>query len=130
MLKTDGRFFDIDTVARSTLLPIPNTEANGSSPDVNGISPTAANTSPTDLVPVTRAFVGDPRALLFEYVPDSGVILCDGQWGQLRDYTKHTPMTNWEVGIEAPSDDLAKLDFSAFSGIRMEFECEVIWKGL
>lgn len=126
-MKTDGRFFDITSEPRNApLSPISQAELSSASPDTNSF----ASTSITDLVPTTRTFVGDQRALLFEYEPALGAIIRDGQWGQMQDYTKHTPMTNWEIGIEASEHELAQLDFSELTGIRMEFDCEVIWKGL
>jgi hypothetical protein len=82
------------------------------------------------LIPITRAFIGDPRSLLFEYDPDSRAIICDGQWGEMQDYTKHSPMTNWEIVIMHSEDKLQKLDFSTFDKIIMEFDCEVIWTGI
>lgn len=129
VMKTDGRFFDIDTVPRASLLTAAS-ETGSSLPTPDGSASNGITTAASDLVPVTRAFIGDPRTLLFEYVPGSGTIVCDGQWGQVRDYTKHTPMTNWEIGIEASNEALKQLDFSGFTGVRMEFECEIIWKGL
>lgn len=85
------------------------------------------------LVPV-RAFVGDPRTLLFEYVPESKEIVMDGIWGQELDYTKHTPMTTWKISIAdyegtEKAADQQHVDFSSLKGITWEFTCDVVWTG-
>ncbi|EGU80028.1 hypothetical protein FOPG_15971 [Fusarium oxysporum f. sp. conglutinans race 2 54008] len=105
-LKTSGRFFDRDCLQEK---------------------------SSNLLVPV-RAFVGDARTLLFEYNPTSKNIITDGLWGQERDYTKHTPMTSWNISIinyPGINNDASavQVDFSGFSGITLEFTCDVVWTG-
>jgi hypothetical protein len=77
-----------------------------------------------------RAFIGDRRRIMFEYAPSSKVILCDGNYGQERDYTKHSPMAMWQVRIDDRMMDgvaAAELDFSGFTDIRLEFSCEFVW---
>ncbi|EMT72587.1 hypothetical protein FOC4_g10001225 [Fusarium odoratissimum] len=105
-LKTSGRFFDRDCLQEK---------------------------SSNLLVPV-RSFVGDARTLLFEYNPTSKNIITDGLWGQERDYTKHTPMTSWNIsiiGYPGINNDASavQVDFSDFSGITLEFTCDVVWTG-
>ena len=82
------------------------------------------------LVPV-RAFVGDPRTLLFEYDLQSKAIIADGLWGQERDYAKHTPMTTWDISIVGYEgvDAGQQIDFSGLKGLIMEFTCDVCWTG-
>jgi len=75
-----------------------------------------------------RAFVGDARAVTFEYDPaHPECITCDGEYGQERDYTMLTPMTYWTIRIlddEYGTIKRSDLDFSGFTGLRMEFLCE------
>jgi hypothetical protein len=69
--------------------------------------------------------------LLFEYVPGSNVVTCDGYYGQERDYTKHTPITNWSIRLVHGSGDILQvkdLDFSGFTGVRLEFLCDFTWR--
>lgn len=78
-----------------------------------------------------RAFVGDPRRILFEYEPNTKAIRCDGDYGQEQDYTKHTPMTTWQISIDTSGVGSAKpseIDFSGLTGITMEFESLFSWK--
>ena len=56
---------------------------------------------------------------MFEYAPGDAQIVCDGQYGLQLDFTKHSPVSNWEIELVTP---LEQLDFSAFKGIRMESE--------
>ncbi|KAF2762547.1 hypothetical protein EJ05DRAFT_534086 [Pseudovirgaria hyperparasitica] len=78
-----------------------------------------------------KTFIGDPRILLFEYTPGTSThphnILCDGDYGLERDYTKHTPITTWEVRLLT---DLAPGDLDGLTGLRLEVLCEVVWRGV
>ena len=93
-----------------------------------------------------RTFLGESRTLLFEYSSLDQSISCDGLFGQERDYTKHTPITTWEISVgSGMAMDLAdesgtetmqhglsasqKLDFSGFNGLALEFVCDVVWTG-
>lgn len=84
---------------------------------------------------VPRTFIGESRTILFEYSPSTGAISCDGNYGQERDYTKHTPITTWLVRLLDDSagegDRIApsNLDFTSFTGLRLEFLCDFVWKG-
>ncbi|KAM7193874.1 hypothetical protein V8F33_007560 [Rhypophila sp. PSN 637] len=85
------------------------------------------------IVPI-RAFVGDPRKLLFEYRPQTNEVVTDGLWGQERDYTKHTPLTTWKVSVpgwhaDTSLDSSIDIDWSGLTGVTMEFVCDVIWSG-
>lgn len=70
-------------------------------------------------------FVGDARALLFEYVPLDGSIVCDGEYSQQRDCTLQTPLTEWEVCIAPGGLEVKDLDLEELTGLRMEFWCDV-----
>jgi hypothetical protein len=82
---------------------------------------------------IPRSFVANRRRVVFEYDVVTGDVLCDGSYGQERDYTKHSPMTSWLIKVDnrgiatAPA---AEIDFTAFTGIKMEFECEFVWNQL
>ncbi|KAJ2903883.1 hypothetical protein MKZ38_009169 [Zalerion maritima] len=71
-----------------------------------------------------RSFVGETRKILFETDASSGEILCDGDLGQERDYTLHTPFTDWMVSISGAGLGVKELDFSKVQGLRFEFWCE------
>ncbi|KAK4033351.1 hypothetical protein C8A01DRAFT_19685 [Parachaetomium inaequale] len=81
---------------------------------------------------LTRSFLGDSRTLLFEYQPESGAVVCDGKFGQSLDYTKHTPMTTWDIRVveRRACEEGAGVDFSGVKGVVMEFECDVVWVGV
>ncbi|KAH8728114.1 hypothetical protein GQ44DRAFT_724647 [Phaeosphaeriaceae sp. PMI808] len=109
-LDTDGRFFDRDCFQK-----VPESGLSGT------------------LMPL-RSFVGDSRTLLFEYDVTSNAIICDGLWGQERDYTKYTPLTTWKVSIVGhQGPDVANggliVDFSSVTALEMELNCDVIWAG-
>jgi hypothetical protein len=98
-----------------------------------------ATTTTTEMV-VSRCFLGDARRVLFEYVPggrtdgaDGGSgpdIVCDGRFGRLLDYTKHTPMTTWGVRLaRSSSSSSSGLDLSGLKTIEVEFHCDVLWMG-
>lgn len=112
-LKTDGRFYDLqDERSDTTGLVIDGTAQ--------------------DQPRLVRSFVGDSRRVLFEYQLTDDSILCDGMYGQQRDYTKHTPITTWEMSVVQPAATMKAawdLDFSAFTGVKVEFICEVVWSG-
>lgn len=77
-----------------------------------------------------RAFVGDRRRVVFEYDPSSQSILCDGNYGQERDYVRHTPMTTWQIRIDDRMNGslaASELEFSGFKGARFEFICDFVW---
>lgn len=90
---------------------------------------------------LTRSFLGDSRTVLFEYRPESSGIVCDGTFGLARDYTRHTPMTTWDIrlvqqpecgsscGDEADGGDNNSIGvyLSGFRAVVMEFQCEVVW---
>lgn len=76
--------------------------------------------------------MGASRTIIFEYQPGTRNVLCDGNYGQQLDYTKHTPMTNWTVQLQDDGADLyalGDLDFAGFQGITMEFLCDFTWRG-
>ncbi|MCJ1396733.1 hypothetical protein MMC18_009625, partial [Xylographa bjoerkii] len=54
-------------------------------------------TGDTEIIP--RIFLGSARTLIFEYQPLDKSIICDGWYGQERDYTKHTPITTWTLRV-------------------------------
>ncbi|KAI1840202.1 hypothetical protein JX266_013603 [Neoarthrinium moseri] len=111
-LKTSGRFFDRDCAQKA---------------------PEGGLGDQTRLVPV-RSFVGDERTLLFEYDVASGMVVCDGLWGQERDYTKYTPLTTWRVEVvgycrDPETQRVLDLDLTGVLAVEMEFVCDVIWSG-
>ncbi|EWZ30181.1 uncharacterized protein FOBCDRAFT_144708 [Fusarium oxysporum Fo47] len=97
-LKTSGRFYDINLPGRK-----------------DGAAP-------------FNAFVGDARALLFEYSVKDRSIICDGEYGQNLDYTRQSPLTEWELSIGAGGLQARDLDFTNLKGIRMEFWCDITLK--
>lgn len=112
-LKTDGRFYDLQD----------------DRPDTDGL---VTDGTVQDQARLMRSFVGDPRRLLFEYQLTDDSIICDGMYGQERDYTKHTPITTWEMSVVQPAATTKAAwdtDFSAFTGVKVEFICEVVWSG-
>ena len=72
-----------------------------------------------------RSFVGDARTLLFEYDVSDGSIICDGDYGQMRDYTRQTPITNWQISIDEGGLQVKDMDLTDLQGVRMEFWCDV-----
>ena len=82
---------------------------------------------PAVLQPVSyvRSFVGDARTLLFEYNTNDESIICDGAYGQMRDYTRQTPITDWKISIGEGGLRAQDLDLSNLRGLRMEFWCDV-----
>ncbi|KAM5376208.1 hypothetical protein ACJA88_007319 [Fusarium oxysporum] len=97
-LTTSGRFYDINLPGRK-----------------DGAAP-------------FNAFVGDARALLFEYSVEDRSIICDGEYGQNLDYTRQSPLTEWELSIGAGGLQARDLDFTNLKGIRMEFWCDITLK--
>ncbi|KAL9562967.1 hypothetical protein ACKAV7_012918 [Fusarium commune] len=75
-----------------------------------------------------NVFVGDARALLFEYSVEDRSIICDGEYGQNLDYTRQSPLTEWELTIGAGGLQAKDLDFTDLKGIRMEFWCDITLK--
>ncbi|KAG7407650.1 hypothetical protein Forpe1208_v012723 [Fusarium oxysporum f. sp. rapae] len=98
LLKTSGRFYDINLPGRK-----------------DGAAP-------------FNAFVGDARALLFEYSVEDRSIICDGEYGQNLDYTRQSPLTEWELTIGAGGLQVKDLDFTDLKDIRMEFWCDITLK--
>ncbi|KAE8155710.1 hypothetical protein BDV40DRAFT_306746 [Aspergillus tamarii] len=122
-LGSDGQFFD-----RNPADEIPAVIDTGLYEDVVFYN-LLHNPPPS---PIKR-YVGDARMIVFEYKPRANSIVCDGMYGQERDYTKYTPMTRWSIQVVENDSDTAKLnqiDFSQFQGIVMEFVCDVTWFGL
>jgi hypothetical protein len=109
-LRTGGHFFDRDVMDRQA----------------------GAESSEPGKAVLTRSFLGDSRQLLFEYTPGSDAIVCDGKFGQILDYTKHTPMTTWDVQLAggAKARKRAGLDLSGFKELVMQFECDAVWMGV
>lgn len=97
-LKTSGRFYDINLPGRK------------------------------DGAALFDAFVGDARALLFEYSVEDLSIICDGEYGQNLDYTRQSPLTEWELSIGTGGLQARDLDFTNLKGIRMEFWCDITLK--
>ncbi|WYZ36269.1 hypothetical protein EsH8_XII_000019 [Colletotrichum jinshuiense] len=52
-----------------------------------------------NIISPVSAFIRGPRKLLFEYRPQLREVVTDGVWGQERDYTKHTPLTTWNISV-------------------------------
>ncbi|EMT62732.1 hypothetical protein FOC4_g10006365 [Fusarium odoratissimum] len=98
LLKTSGRFYDISLPGRK-----------------DGAAP-------------FNAFVGDARALLFEYSVEDRSIICDGDYGQNLDYTRQSPLTEWELTVGVGGLQAKDLDFTHLKGIRMEFWCDITLK--
>jgi hypothetical protein len=75
---------------------------------------------------IPRIFLGMSRKVLFEYFPSDNSTPCDGWYGQERDYTKFTPLTNWVVKIIGGYGTLsvADLDLSGLKGLKLEFLCD------
>ncbi|EAT77723.2 hypothetical protein SNOG_14871 [Parastagonospora nodorum SN15] len=76
---------------------------------------------------IPRVFLGASRKVLFEYSPSDNSTACDGWYGQERDYTKFTPLTNWAVKITGGGYgtlSVADLDLSGLKGLRLEFLCD------
>ncbi|KAH4019276.1 hypothetical protein HBI81_192460 [Parastagonospora nodorum] len=76
---------------------------------------------------IPRVFLGASRKVLFEYSPSDNSTACDGWYGQERDYTKFTPLTNWVVKITGGGYgtlSVADLDLSGLKGLRLEFLCD------
>ncbi|KAI3319340.1 hypothetical protein HD806DRAFT_509714 [Xylariaceae sp. AK1471] len=99
LLRTSGRFYDINL------------------PNVYGTKEESG--------PGYRAFVGDPRTILFEYQPTDSSIICDGEYGQELDYTKQSPLTDWEVAIARGGLSIDDLKLDGLTGLRMELWCDV-----
>lgn len=106
-LQTDGHFFDRELMDRDFV----------------------AENSDMEKAVLTRSFLSEGRQLLFEYEPFNGAIVCDGKFGQVLDYTKHTPMTNWSVKLTRARRN-SGLDLSSLKEIVMEFECDILWTGI
>ncbi|KAK0665601.1 hypothetical protein QBC41DRAFT_282591 [Cercophora samala] len=70
-------------------------------------------------------FVGDARALLFEYDLEDGAIICDGEYSQQRDCTLQTPLTEWEISIAPGGLEAKDLNLEGLTGLRMELWCDV-----
>ncbi|KAH7103220.1 hypothetical protein BKA62DRAFT_828790 [Auriculariales sp. MPI-PUGE-AT-0066] len=79
---------------------------------------------------LTRSFLGDARCVLFEYSPTTRELICDGQYGRDREYTRHTPMTTWEVRIVDADKDSSCIDVSGVTAVVLEVECDVVWIGV
>ncbi|KAF2001030.1 hypothetical protein P154DRAFT_407341, partial [Amniculicola lignicola CBS 123094] len=78
----------------------------------------------------TRAFIGDPRALVFEKevgIDGEETITCDGDYGLNRDYTMQTPFTEWTVTIAHGGLKLEDIDVQALTGVEVELLCEVCY---
>ena len=77
---------------------------------------------------LTRSFLGDARTILFEYRAENGEPVVDGQYGREREYTKHTPMTSWEIKLMG-WDQLEELglDLNGVNSVVLKFECDVVY---
>jgi hypothetical protein len=76
---------------------------------------------------IPRIFLGASRKVLFEYSLSDNSTACDGWYGQERDYTKFTPLTNWVVKITGGGYgtlSVADLDLSGLKSLRLEFLCD------
>ncbi|MCJ1439033.1 hypothetical protein MMC27_008423 [Xylographa pallens] len=98
-LKTTGRFYDRDFSQSET-----------------GYSDVLAQ----NLVP--RAFIGEPRMILFEYAANDQ-ILCDGWFGLQNDFTKQTPFQEWTLQAK-PVAGSTVVDWASVTAVRWEFFCE------
>ena len=71
--------------------------------------------------------------MVLDYRPDTNVIVCDGSYGQERDYMKYTPMTKWSIRAVGDGTDalsLTDMDFSGFQGTMIKFLCDFTWSGI
>ena len=71
---------------------------------------------------LSRAFIGEPRTIAFEYKENENV-LCDGDFGLSNDYTKQTPFQEWTLQVKSSAQD--RLSLTSVNSIRWEFLCEV-----
>ncbi|CAF9933204.1 MAG: hypothetical protein HETSPECPRED_008570 [Heterodermia speciosa] len=71
---------------------------------------------------LSRAFIGEPRTIAFEYKENENV-LCDGDFGLSNDYTKQTPFQEWTLQVKSSAPD--RLNLTSVNSIRWEFLCEV-----
>lgn len=69
----------------------------------------------------TRAYISLPREFLFEYNPRSKEVVTEGEYIGTNTSVLHAPFTNWKVAIQG---DPGGLDFSGFTGVRLELWCE------
>ena len=107
-LDTSGSFIDIQDKGRVTQALIPND-----------------TTAPREALQ-NQSYIGAPRRLLFQYQPKDNKIVCDGLYGQAKDYTKHSPITTWNIKL---LNAKGAVDFEGFTGLQLEFMCDVIWSG-
>jgi hypothetical protein len=101
-LSTEASFFDIDLPRNSK-----ENEANSEAVAFN-----------------TRSFVGERRALLFEYDLNDKTILCDGEYLSENEYTTFSPFTTWTVAVDSGAG-ASSLDFDGLNSVRLEILCDV-----
>lgn len=79
------------------------------------------------VAPRTRSYVGERRALFFEYSLHNGTILCDGEYVSEGEYTTFTPFTGWTVAVTGGAGSLSheELDFEGLKSVKLEILCDV-----